>query len=58
MANLYSIRKIVKIPSSMLSESKPKWELRVSLQDLKSSNQIIGMASSYVTRTLDVIANT
>ena len=39
----------------MLSESNPKWELRVSLQDLKSSNQIIGLASSYNIRTLDVI---
>lgn len=45
----------MKIPSTMLSESNPKWELRVSLQDLKSSNQIIGLASSYNIRTLDVI---
>lgn len=39
----------------MLSESNPKWKLRVSLQDLKSTNQIIGLASSYIIRTLDVI---
>lgn len=57
MANLYSIRKIVKIPSTLLSESNPKWELQISLQELKSNNQMVGLASSYITRTLDVITN-
>ena len=58
MAYLYSTRNIVKIPSSLLSESKPKWELKISLQELKANNQLIGLASSYITRTLDVVANT
>ena len=58
MAYLYSTRNIVKIPSTLLSESKPKWELKISLQELKANNQLIGLASSYITRTLDVVANT
>lgn len=58
MAYLYSTRQIVKIPSTLLSESKPKWELKISLQELKANNQLIGLASSYITRTLDVVANT
>ena len=55
MAYLYSTRNIVKIPSTLLSESKPKWELKISLQELKANNQLIGLASSYITRTLDVM---
>lgn len=57
MAHLYSTRQIVKIPSSLLSESKPKWELKISLQELRASNQLIGLASSYVIRTLDKLTN-
>ena len=57
MAHLYSTRQIVKIPSTLLSESKPKWELKISLQELKANNQLIGLASSYVIRTLDKLSN-
>ena len=39
MAHLYSIRQIVKIPSTLLSESKPKWDLKISLQELRANNR-------------------
>ena len=57
MAHLYSIRQIVKIPSTLLSESKPKWDLKISLQELRANNQLIGLASSYVIRTLDKLSS-
>ena len=57
MAHLYSTRQIVKIPSGLLSESKPKWELKISLQELRASNQLIGLASSYVICKLDKLTN-
>ena len=55
MANLYSTRNIIKIPSTVLSDSQPKWKLNVSLQELQSANQIIQLASSYITRMMDVV---
>ena len=57
MAHLYSTRQIVKIPSTLLSESKPKWDLKISLQELRANNQLIGLASSYVIRTLDKLSS-
>ena len=57
MAYLYSTRQIVKIPSTLLSESKPKWDLKISLQELRANNQLIGLASSYVIRTLDKLSS-
>lgn len=56
MANLYSNRNIIKIPSSLLSKSK--WNLKISVDKLNKENQLVGLASSYVVRTLDEIANT
>ena len=56
MANLLSVRKIVKIPSAKLSEPKSKWALRVSVQDLQAQNQIVNISSSHVTRFLDEIS--
>ena len=53
MSNLLSVRKIVKIPSSKLSDPKSKWTLRVSVQDLQAQNQIVNISSSHVTRVLD-----
>ena len=53
MANLLSVRKIVKIPSSKLSD-KSKWTLRVSVQELLAENQIVNISSSHVTRVLDI----
>lgn len=41
----------------MLANSNPKWELRVSLQELQSTNKIVGLASSHVIRTLDRFMN-
>lgn len=58
MANLYSIRKIIKIPSSMLSNAQPKWNLKVSVEELSKANQLVGLASNYVIRTLDKLAQT
>ena len=52
MANLLSVRKIVKIPSSKLSD-KSKWTLRVSVQELLAQNEIVNISSSHVTRVLD-----
>ena len=54
MANLLSMRKIVKIPSSKLSEPKSKRMLRVSIQDLMANNEIVSVASSHMTRVLDI----
>lgn len=56
MANLYSNRNIIKIPSSLLSKSK--WSLKISVDKLKQENQLVGLASNYIIRTLDKIANT
>lgn len=56
MANLYSNRNIIKIPSSLLSKSK--WNLKISVDKLKQENQLVGLASNYIIRTLDKIANT
>ena len=64
MANLYSIRKIVKVPSSLIitkpkkAKGQPKWQLNITLDELKQKNQLVGLASSYVIRSLDDIANT
>ena len=64
MANLYSIRKIVKVPSSLIitkpvkAKGQPKWQLNITLDELKQKNQLVGLASSFVIRSLDDIANT
>ena len=64
MANLYSIRKIVKVPSSLIitkpkkAKGQPKWQLNITLDELKQKNQLVGLASSYVIRSLDDIAGT
>lgn len=57
MSNLLSVRKIVKIPSSKLSDPKSKWTLRVSIQDLQAQNQIVNISSSHVTRVLDILTD-
>ena len=64
MANLYSIRKIVKVPSSLIitkpkkAKGQPKWQLNITLDELKQKNQLVGLASSYVIRSLDDIIGT
>ena len=64
MANLYSIRKIVKVPSSLIitkpkkAKGQPKWQLNITLDELKQKNQLVGLASSYVIRSLDDIIQT
>lgn len=64
MANLYSIRKIVKVPSSRIitkpkkAKGQPKWQLNITLNELKQKNQLVGLASSYVIRSLDDIVQT
>ena len=64
MANLYSIRKTIKIPSSRIitkpkkAKGEPKWQLNITLDDLQQKNQLVGLASSYVTRSLDDIVGT
>ena len=64
MANLYSIRKIVKVPSSLIitkpkkAKGQPKWQLNITLDELKQKNQLVGLASSYVIRSLDDIVGT
>lgn len=56
--NANSIRKIVKINSSKLSDSKPKYDLKISIDELKQDNSIVGLASNFVIRSLDEIAST
>lgn len=64
MANLYSIRKIVKVPSSLIitkpkkAKGQPKWQLNITLDELKQKNYLVGLASSYVIRSLDDIIQT
>ena len=64
MANLYSIRKIVKVPSSLIitkpkkAKGQPKWQLNITLDELKQKNYLVGLASSYVIRSLDDIIGT
>lgn len=58
MSNIFSIRKIVKINSSKLNDCSPKYDLKISIDELKQENNIVGLASSYVIRSLDEIALT
>ena len=64
MANLYSIRKTVKVPSSRIitkpkkAKGEPKWQLNITLDELQQKNFLVGLASSYVTRSLDDIVGT
>ena len=64
LANLYSIRNVVKVPSSLIitkpkkAKGQPKWQLNITLDELKQKNQLVGLASSYVIRSLDDIAQT
>ena len=56
MSNLYSIRKIIKIPSTELVDAK--MSLKIEMDELAEEGWIVGLASSYVIRTIDEIANT
>lgn len=56
VSNLYSIRKIIKIPSTELVDAK--MSLKIEMDELAEEGWIVGLASSYVIRTIDEIANT
>ena len=56
MSNLFSIRKIIKLPSTELIDSK--MNLKVEKEELLEEGWLVGLASSYVIRTLDVITGT
>ena len=56
MSNLYSIRKIVKIPSTEIIDSK--MSLKLEMDELLEEGWIVGLASSYVIRSIDDIAKT
>lgn len=57
MANLYKSRKIIKINSSKLKLTGDKLTT-FTLGELRGSNGIVGMAPSYIIRTLDIVAQT
>lgn len=56
MSNLYSIRNIIKVPSTELIDSK--LSLTIEKEELLEEGWIVGLASSYVIRTIDKIAKT
>ena len=56
MSNLYSIRKIVKIPSTEIIDSN--MSLKLEMDELLEEGWIVGLASSYVIRSIDDIAKT
>lgn len=58
MSNMYSVRKILKINSTKIVNSNPKNNLKIDVDTLKEDNSIVGLASSYVIRSLDDIALT
>ena len=54
MANLLSLRHILKVPSSVLA--KNKWNLTIDLYEAIDRDFLISLASSYLVRSIDELS--